>query len=487
MLQFIRDKTQGVTTWVIIIVICVSFAMFGISNYFVSDGKQDKVASVNGKPVTLAMLKYAYQQLLQQHQLAEQLLTDGEAQGYREIALQQLIQQTVLVQAAEAQGFLITDKEILDLLTQIPELQQDGRYVPERLQQMLQAIGMTQSQFFQSIRQKLLMTQVQESWYQSSFVLPNEVQRYRSLYYQTRDLQYVVIPKDDFITEASKVQFDQQSIEGFYQAHIAEYRQPATVKLAYVLLPVNDKDFTLKSDQLVNLSYESPDNLDVVATALNLPIKTTSYIGVAGDATDPIAGNPEVLRAAFSDDLVRDKYNSEVINLPSGDLVVVRVTEYIPEQAKPLAEVKTKIIQQMANQEARKLAYQSGQTLLASLSADVPLLQLARQKHYKHFSFQRVQRNADDINQQILQNLFTLPNQNLPQRKLIQLTNGNVVVVQLDAIHSAASNLSPEQESQMSQQLMDDFGKIEYALYQRTVSNAAEIKRYAPPSNDGEM
>ena len=67
MLQFIRDKTQGVTTWVIIIVICVSFAMFGISNYFVSDGKQDKVASVNGKPVTLAMLKYAYQQLLPLH------------------------------------------------------------------------------------------------------------------------------------------------------------------------------------------------------------------------------------------------------------------------------------------------------------------------------------------------------------------------------------------------------------------------------------
>lgn len=486
MLQFIRDKTQGVTTWIIIIVICVSFAMFGISNYFVSGGGSENAAEVGDVPITLSNFKRAYRQLLEQQQISGQDLSAIDQQKLREVALQQLIQLTMLVQAAEKQGFLITDKEILDLLAQIPELQQDGKFNPDRLQHMLYAVGMTQTQFFQTLRQKLLISQVQESLIESGFALPREVSAYNELYHQLRDMEFAVIPYTSYVSSISSSGIGDDVIEAFYQSHLDEYQEPVQVRLNYVELSPGTTDFANKSDQLASLSYESPDSLDDVSTTLNLPIQTTPFFTAKGDSRKAVTKNPDVLRVAFTDDLIREKFNSDVINLDSGALVVVRVAEYNPQHAKPLSEVKQDIVRELKIREAKKQAYLAGEALSKEIARGKSLTEVAKQSGYKYFNQKNVTRVADDVNQQVLQNLFALPQQALPQQKTFQLENGNVVVMQLNAIHDAPSHVSDSGQTQITTQLAEDFGKIDYELYQRAVNSVTKVKRYPLPGNIGE-
>jgi len=485
MLQLIRDKTQGLITWIIIIFICVTFALWGISNYFISGNEKDKIARVGNKVITSAHLKNAYHQLLQQEQILGQDLSDVDQQKLRLAALNELIATNILVSAAEKEGFLITDKEIYDILFQIPELQHDGQFNPDRLQSMLASYGLTQQQFFSSLRQKLLITQVREGLFETSFITSNEMKLLSQLYAQKREFSFALISKDMFSNATISSQITEKQIADYYQAHLNDYQAPTQIRLHYIELSPDSKDFITKSDQLANISYEFPKSLNEAASALNLAIKSSPLITMEGSKDSPVTRSGEVLKAAFSHDLLYEKYNSDVISLDNGTLVVVRVAEHIPQQPKPLKEVKSQVINILKNQAASKQAFLAGQALSTELTKNKSLVDLARKYGYQYHSNQIVSRNSDTVNQQILTVLFALPSHLLPQQKVIQLANGNVAVIEMTKVLSNEHNqLSTEEYSHYSQQITEDFGKIDYELYRNAVAEHTEIKTYLQNSEE---
>jgi peptidyl-prolyl cis-trans isomerase D len=86
-----------------------------------------------------------------------------------------------------------------------------------------------------------------------------------------------------------------------------------------------------------------------------------------GQATPPFT-NPKLLAALFSDDAVKNKRNTEAVEVAPNTLVSARVLDYKPAALQPLETVAPAIEKMLVQQEAVKLAVKDGEARLAKLN-----------------------------------------------------------------------------------------------------------------------
>jgi len=109
-------------------------------------------------------------------------------------------------------------------------------------------------------------------------------------------------------------------------------------------------------ERLANVVYESADSLDPAAQELGLEIQHSDWIGRQGG--EGVLGHPKVTGAAFSDEVLHEGRNSDLIE-PEKDVlqaVVVRVVDHREASTRPLDEVRDEIIADLRKERARTLA-----------------------------------------------------------------------------------------------------------------------------------
>ena len=99
------------------------------------------------------------------------------------------------------------------------------------------------------------------------------------------------------------------------------------------------------SEELRNIAYEQPDSLDPAADALGLNLEVSEWFTRTEGAG--IAENPAVRSAAFSDEVLQQKFNSDVIQIDDGHLVVLRKNQFQAAEQLELAEVKAEITEKL--------------------------------------------------------------------------------------------------------------------------------------------
>lgn len=127
-----------------------------------------------------------------------------------------------------------------------------------------------------------------------------------------------------------------------------------------------EKRFAEAAEIFSNLVYEQADSLKPAADELKITIQESPWI-TRGASEVPALNHPRVLAAAFSDDAVRNKRNTEAIDVGNSTLVAVRVIEHQPAAMKPFAEASAEIKKNLLLTEAQKLAEQDGEAKLAKL------------------------------------------------------------------------------------------------------------------------
>lgn len=125
------------------------------------------------------------------------------------------------------------------------------------------------------------------------------------------------------------------------------------------------KVFFDDADQMNNLSYETPDSLEPVADALGLKLKASSLMTRRGTAG--LLSNPKILKAAFSNEVLKEGRNSEVLELSDTQLVVLRIKEHKAASVLPLDNVKSRIKESLLQEQASKKAQEITSDILASV------------------------------------------------------------------------------------------------------------------------
>lgn len=143
------------------------------------------------------------------------------------------------------------------------------------------------------------------------------------------------------------------------------------------------KKFAEMADQFADLVYEQSDSLKTVAEKLNLKIETASSLTrTSNQAPSPNApfNHPKFLGALFSDEAIKNKHNTEAVEVAPNTLIAGRVLEYKPATKRPFEEVKTGIRDRVIQIEAAKLAEKAGQEKLAAVKSNNDVAGFAQAK-----------------------------------------------------------------------------------------------------------
>lgn len=119
-----------------------------------------------------------------------------------------------------------------------------------------------------------------------------------------------------------------------------------------------------------NTVYEQADSLKPAADKWKLAVQRTDWM--AHDAKTPARlpapfDHAKLTTALFSDDAIKNRRNTEAVEVAPGTMVAARVLEHKPAVVQTLEMVKATIEQHLTNEEAAKLAKKDGEEKLARL------------------------------------------------------------------------------------------------------------------------
>jgi peptidyl-prolyl cis-trans isomerase D len=121
------------------------------------------------------------------------------------------------------------------------------------------------------------------------------------------------------------------------------------------------------ADAFQNMVYEQPDSLKPAAERFKLKLETSDWITRAGGDEKSPLGNRKLVAALFSQDALRNKRNTDAVEVAPGTLVAARVLEHQPAAQRKLEEVKDDIAAMLRRQEAAELARKDGAAKLEQL------------------------------------------------------------------------------------------------------------------------
>lgn len=118
-----------------------------------------------------------------------------------------------------------------------------------------------------------------------------------------------------------------------------------------------EKKYAEAAEQFSNLVYEQSDSLKPAIEKFGLVSQTTAWLSKSGQGAGKL-GNPKLLAALFGEDAVKNKRNTEAIELAPNTLISARVVEHKVAALRPLEDVRAEIERQLTADETAKLAQQ---------------------------------------------------------------------------------------------------------------------------------
>ena len=235
MLTAIREKATGWLAWVIVILITIPFALWGINSYF-EGGSELSVATVNGEDISV----YTYQEdlALQTRLLSERLGANFDPEllntlGIRQRVLDNLINNRLLYQYVGEHNFRISDNQLTQLIQNHESFQVDGKFNLAQYEAILNANQFTPQSFEQYQRVNEAVSQLRIGISGSAFVTEFEKNRLLALQGQSRTGRYAVIEADSYL---ESIQVDDNEIQAYYDRNLERYQNVARIKVNYIEL-----------------------------------------------------------------------------------------------------------------------------------------------------------------------------------------------------------------------------------------------------------
>ena len=239
LMQSIRDRAQTWIAWVIIGLLIIAFAVWGIDAYFEPEANVT-VARVNDVKISEAEFQRAYE--MQRAQLQQQFGGNidpqmFEALGLKQQVLDRLIADEVRLQHALDDGYRVSDVQLAQHINQIQAFQKDGKFDAEVYRQVLSRVSLKPDEWEAQQRRALLLEQPMQGVMTSAFVTQQEVAHILRLRDQKRELAYAVLPLAD-VEKSIEVSDDDARKE--FDARRDQYMNPEQIKVDYVELSLDE-------------------------------------------------------------------------------------------------------------------------------------------------------------------------------------------------------------------------------------------------------
>ncbi|MCG6975479.1 MAG: SurA N-terminal domain-containing protein [Acidiferrobacterales bacterium] len=389
MLTSIRDKTQGIIATIILSLLIIPFAFWGVNSYFENDTKV-VVAEVNGNDIGEA----AYRRALDQYRnRVDPSLLDNPV--FKRQIVETLVQQELVRDALASEGYAVSAQQLGALIRNTPQFQVGNEFSMDRYQAALRASGLTISQYEESMRQEKQLDQVVGSLKDSAIVSQADLDRVLTLQAQTRRAESVTITPSKFYRSATP---GKDEIQSYYEQNKARYQEPEQVRIEYIRLdgaeliqtykPTEDELKAIYEEEksrfstpairrvshiLLELAPDAPDAEKSKIKQLADDIVARAKKGESFDAlakkysNDPTSANKGGDLGKLSPGLLPPELEAVVNQMKKGDISkpvrteygyqIAKLTAFTPGKTKSLNEVRAELTKQLRQRKGEERYY----------------------------------------------------------------------------------------------------------------------------------
>jgi len=336
MLEKFRSYAQTKAAKIILALILVPFALFGIDSYLNQAGNNLSIAKVNGYKIALPEYNRAIENV------RNRIMSEGkkvdpamfDSFEFKESVIDGLITKQLLNNDIKKSRFRITDQQLSQYIIGMPEFQKDGKFSQEIYDKVLQNNQLTPKKFEESIRNDLLIQQVRDGLQKLTFIPPNNLAETLKATSQQREISIAEFKTKEYMTKANIAEKDMQA---FYDQNKSKFLAPEQVKaefvvfsLANILPTINVTEDEIKSffkanaDKYQNQQQREASHILIAASKNAPPAEKAKAKAKAEDVLNQIRKNPkqfEELAKKYSQDPESAKKGGDLGSFGRGMMV----------------------------------------------------------------------------------------------------------------------------------------------------------------------
>ena len=241
-----------------------------------------------------------------------------------------------------------------------------------------------------------------------------------------------------------------------------------------LMLEATTDTLVAKLELLKELSFNA-ESLAEVAEDVGLEMVTSEAFTQTGG--EGIAAIPSVIRAAFSTEVVEDKFASEVIDLGNDRYVVVKLNEYYEARQQELTEVRDLLETTYTQQLVEETLADKGASLAARVEAGETIEVVAKSEGLDWQVGMSMTRRSRDVNSEINAKIFSLP---VPADdgsvQTFSTSSGDLIVSSLiNVTPGDVSALSSEEKASLASATLSINGNRDIQAFEAIVRADTEI------------
>ncbi len=624
MLQNIRNNLKGTVATVIIVLMVIPFAITGIDSLLTGGGIQ-YMAEVNGERISATDVQMQINQQKRRllmsmgDNIDPSMLDDQLLAGP---ALEFMIQKSLMMQAARDYGLAVPEQLLVDFIGEMEVFKIDGQFNQVRFRQIVADQGYTPAGFQQALREDLTVTQLRLGLAGSTFATGRDVARLAAIEQQQRDIRYMVLPLEQFRTDAEVTDADieawyadnqdsfmtaesvtlsyieltredffkpveESRLREIFEVEQSSYQQPEERRVSHILITPGDDEpeqdvfarvaaaqEKLASEDFASVAAELsedigsasiggdlgftdgsvfPDAMEEAIAQLSLnqvsaPVETdaglhlikltelrdgkslsfeevrgeleqrlqaedasreliktvellrdlaynaeslaepAAELGLTVERSEPVTrdqseglfADPRLVAAAFSEDVLTEAYNSEVVEIDTEHFVVLRVDKHSLPELKPLESVRAGIVAGLRDEMAREQIRNTATELLQAARDGASIESLAQAGGYEWQVELATTRSNPAVPESLLQRAFQLPAPEEGQTtfEYVQNGEGDIELFELvEVIPGVAEAISEGQKGLIERQLIGEYGRQADEYFQQQLRDSADITR----------
>ena len=239
-----------------------------------------------------------------------------------------------------------------------------------------------------------------------------------------------------------------------------------------------ENEFYDRANKLGEEAFDAYDNLQPVADAVGLPIKTVMGFPRTGDPA-VFENSAAVVQAAFMEEIVDSGRNTELVELAEDHVLVLRVKDHHVPTTKPLDEVRDQVREELVRERAQQLAEEAASAFLADIEKGGDPAASAAAQGGTWNAATWIARTDAAAPTEVLSTAFGMPKTDVsaPQRQSVALASGGQAVIVMTGVKPGEpESLTAEEREQRRQQLANQAARAELTGYAGNLRAAATVR-----------
>ena len=258
MLSAIRNKSKGWVAYLIVGLITIPFALFGIQDY-VSRSANSSIATVNGKDIDINV--YMKELNSRQYNLQQQLgaaYTQEIDNVLKQSLLETMINEKLLEDYANSLSIVTLDNEVRSVIELNQAFMVDNEFSQDRYNQLLSLNNFSPAGYELSQSQLLTRDQIKRNLSGSAFISSTQINQLNNLASQQREISYIALNTNNYLDQVS-VSRDQ--ISDYFNKNRSSFIEARKVKVDFLELTLDamDEPESPTNDDLQNLYDENAE------------------------------------------------------------------------------------------------------------------------------------------------------------------------------------------------------------------------------------